>query len=78
MAVMAYDVTLEIDGEPSVVKLDTTYPAVHSWNSAVEFAIHMAIHDHPEAKIEFIDCAEYVHVEYTNYGFIHDAPMVLQ
>jgi hypothetical protein len=78
MAVMAYDVTLEIDGEPSVVKLDTTYPAVHSWNSAVEFAIHMAIHDHPETKIEFIDCAEYVHVEYTNYGFIHDAPMVLQ
>jgi len=78
MAVMAYDVTLEIDGEPSVVKLDTTYPAVHSWNSAVEFAIHMAIHDHPGTKIEFIDCAEYVHAEYTNYGYIHDAPMVLQ
>ena len=78
MVTMAYDVTLEIDGVASVVTLDTTYPAANSWDSAVEFAINMAIHDHPGPNIEVLDCAADVHAEYTNYGYIHDAPMVLQ
>ena len=78
MVTMAYDITLEIDGVKSVVNLDDTYPAVSCWNTATDFAIHMALHDHPGTQIEFIDCAEYVHEEYTKYGYIHDAPMVLQ
>ena len=78
MAVMAYDVTLEIDGVTSIVSLDDTYPAVDGWATATEFAVHMAMHDHPDANVEFIDCAEYVHEEYTQYGFIHDTPVVLQ
>tara|TARA_R110001632_G_scaffold115534_1_gene226986 strand:- start:488 stop:724 length:237 start_codon:yes stop_codon:yes gene_type:complete len=78
VAVMAYDVTLEIDGVTSVVSLDDTYPAVNEWVTATEFAIHMAMHDHPDANIEFIDCAEYVHEEYTQYGYIQDAPLTLQ
>jgi len=38
----------------------------------------MAQHDHPDAQIEFMDCAEYIHEEYTQYGYIHEAPIVLQ
>jgi len=78
MAVMAYEVTLEIDGVKSVVSLDDTYPAVENWNTATEFAIYMAMHDYPDSTIEFIDCAEYVHKEYTNYGYIHPAPLRTQ
>ena len=78
MAVMAYDITLEIDNVKSVVKLDGTYPAVNDWKSATEFAIYMAQHDHPDKHIEFMDCAEYVHEEYTSYGYIHSAPTTVQ
>ena len=78
MAVMAYDVTLEIDNVKSVVKLDGTYPAVNDWKSATEFAIHMAMHDYPGCRIDFIDCAEYVHEEYTSYGYIHSTPIAVQ
>mgnify|MGYP003624694242 CR=1 FL=1 len=78
MAVMAYDITLEIDKCRSIVKLDSTYPSVRNWHTATEFAIHLAMHDHPEAQIEFIDCAEYEHEEYTKYGFIHETPCALQ
>ena len=78
MSVMAYEVMLELDGVRTVITLDDTYPAVNSWDTATEFAIHMAHHDHPDKHIEFMDCAEYVHEEYTPYGYIHDAPIVLQ
>jgi hypothetical protein len=78
MAVMAYDVTLEIDECKSVVKLDTTYPSVSDWVTATEFAIHLALYEHPDAHVEFIDCAEYEHEEYSKYGYIHPAPIVLQ
>jgi len=78
MAVMAYDVTIELDGTVSVIKLDDTYPAVRDWATATEFAIHMALFNHPDAQVEFIDCAEYIHKEYTSYGYIHPAPIALQ
>ena len=78
MSVMAYEVMLELDGVRTIITLDDTYPAVNSWNTATEFAIHMAQHDHPDKNIEFMDCAEYVHEEYTKYGYIHEAPIILQ
>ena len=78
MAVMAYEIMLELDWVRTVITLDDTYPAVNSWNTATEFAIHMAQHDYPNKHIEFMDCAEYVHEEYTSYGYIHEAPIRLQ
>jgi len=78
MSVMAYEIMLELDGVRTVITLDDTYPAVRDWKTATEFAIHMAHHDHPGKHIEFMDCAEYVHEEYTLYGYIHEAPIKLQ
>ena len=51
MAVMAYELMLELDGVRTVITLDDTYPAVNSWNTATEFAIHMAQHDYPNKHI---------------------------
>ena len=78
MSVMAYEITLEIDGINSIVMLDDTYPAVRDWVTATEFAIHLALHDHPDAIVDFVDCAEYEHKEYTKWGYIHEAPLTLQ
>jgi hypothetical protein len=38
----------------------------------------MAMHDYPGCRIDFIDCAEYVHEEYTSYGYIHQTPIAVQ
>jgi len=78
MAVMAYEVMLELDGVRTIITLDDTYPSINSWSTATEFAIYMAKHDHPDKHIEFMDCSEYVHEEYTSYGYIHSAPTTLQ
>jgi len=34
MPVMAYEVTLAIDSENTIVKLDDTYPSVNDWRTA--------------------------------------------
>lgn len=79
MKVMGYDVTVEIDGVESVVQLDDTYPAVNDWQTATEFALQLADHMHPYAKdISFVDCAAFELEEYKSYGYIHEAPCVLQ
>ena len=78
MSVMAYEVTVELDGVRKIITLDDTYPAIRDWGTATEFAIRMVQHDHPYADVEFMDCAEYVHEEYTNYGYIYQAPLKLQ
>ena len=71
---MAYEVTVEVDKVKSIIKLDDTYPAVNDWLSATNFAMH----DHPDAIVDFMDCAEYEHQEYTQWGYIHEAPLTLQ
>tara|TARA_R100000935_G_scaffold55905_2_gene86492 strand:- start:68 stop:307 length:240 start_codon:yes stop_codon:yes gene_type:complete len=79
MAVMAYEVTVDIDGNFSIITLDDTYPAVSDWSSASEFAIHMAMHMHPDSEIEFIDCTEYEHEVYSSWGkHIYETPTLLQ
>ena len=79
MKVMGYDVTVEIDGVSSVVQLDDTYPAVNSWQTATGFAVQLADRMHPEATdLSFVDCAEFELEEYKSYGYIHEAPCVLQ
>lgn len=79
MKVMGYDVTIDIDGVESVVQLDDTYPSVKDWQSASEFAMHLADHMHPNAEnILFVECSEFELEEYKSYGFIHEAPYMLQ
>ncbi len=78
MSVMAYEVMLELDGVRTVITLDDTYPAVSNWHTATEFAIQLAMHDHPDANVDFLDCAEYEHMEYSKWGYIHEAPIRLQ
>ena len=78
MSVMAYEVTVEIDKVKSIIKLDDTYPAVNDWVSATNFAIQLAMHDHPDANVDFLDCAEYEHMDYSKWGYIHEAPIRLQ
>ena len=79
MKVMGYDVTVEVDGVESVVQLDDTYPAVNDWKSATEFAMALADHKHPDAiDISFVECSEFELEEYKSYGYIHEAPMILQ
>ena len=74
MSVMAYEVTLKIDGTNSIVTLDDTYPAVRDWVTATEFAIHLVLHDSPDSRVDFMDCAEYEHEEYKKWGYIYEAP----
>ena len=79
MKVMGYDVTVDIDGVESVAQLDDTYPAINDWRTATEFAMQLADHMHPDAdNISFVDCAEFELEEYKSYGYIHEAPCVLQ
>ena len=79
MKIMGYDVTVEVDGVESVVQLDDTYPSVHDWHSATEFAMALADHIHPDAtNISFVECSEFELEEYKSYGYIHEAPMMLQ
>ena len=78
MSVMAYEIMLELDGVRTVITLDDTYPAVRDWITATEFAIHIVLHDTPDAIVDFMDCAEYEHEEYKQWGYIHEAPLTLQ
>lgn len=79
MKIMGYEVVVEIDGVESAIQLDDTYPAINNWHTATEFAMRMAEHDHPDAKqIDFVECAEFELEEYQEYGYIHEAPLVLQ
>ena len=79
MRVMAYDVTLELDGVESVVQLDDTYPSIRDWKTATEFAIQLARHIHPDVvHIDFVDCKEFRLEEFDKYDYVHEAPYVLQ
>ena len=76
MPISAYEVTLEIDGEESVIQLDDTYPAVNDWVTATEFAMLMARHFHPDAvNIEMISCGEYVPDDLQDIDYVYDTPL---
>ena len=76
MPISAYEVTLEIDGEESVIQLDDTYPAVNDWVTATEFAMLMARHFYPDAvHIDLISCGEYVPDDLQDIDYVYDTPL---
>ena len=79
MTVYAYEVTLEIDGQESVIQLDDTYPSVDDWKSATHFALLLARETYPDAvNIELVSVSEYEAEEFAEYDNIYPAPMALQ
>lgn len=78
MNVKAYEVTLEIDGIKSAIKIDDTYPAVNDWKSATMLAMMLARHSYPEAvHIELLMVSEFESDEYAEYPYIHDGPLAV-
>ena len=79
MKVMGYDIVVDVDGTESIIQLDDTYPAISDWQTATEFALLLARHEHPEAvNIEFVECGEYRMEEYDHIPYMHEAPFILQ
>ena len=78
MPVMAYEVTLAIDSENTIIKLADTYPSVSDWRTASEFAIHMMMRSKPDSRVEFVDCSERVHEVYSSWGYISETPPSIQ
>jgi len=76
--IKAYEVTVEINGQATVITLDDTFPSIEGWASAATMAVLMAKHIHPTKEIEFISCAEYESDEYEDIdGYIYPAEYVV-
>ena len=74
----AYDVTLMIDGQQSVLNLDNTMPSVHNWVSAIETATLVVKMNKPSAKIDLLDCKEYVPLGLDNIEYFYPSPTTIQ
>jgi len=74
----AYEIVLEVKGQESCITLDDTFPEIDRWASACRKAVLMAKHIHPDKEIDFVSCAEYEADEYSDIGYIYDAPVALQ
>tara|TARA_R100001377_G_scaffold39079_1_gene21786 strand:- start:237 stop:476 length:240 start_codon:yes stop_codon:yes gene_type:complete len=74
----AYEITLEIDGNSSVITLDDTMPSVRDWKSAIETAMLLVKMQKPSANVELLDCSEYVPDEFTGIDYAYPVPLVIQ
>ena len=79
MTVHAYEITLDIDGEESVVQLDDTYPSVNDWKTATHFAMMLARHNYPDAvHIDLVSASEFEAEEFAEYDYIYPTPLANQ
>ena len=74
----AYEITLEIDGNSSVITLDDTMPSVSNWKTAVETSILMVKMQKPAANVTLRDCAEYIPDEFVGIDYAYPVPLTIQ
>ena len=54
MSVDRYKIGLSVNGTEKIVECDDTYPDVHDWRSAVDFAFKLVDFNIPDAKIDLL------------------------
>ena len=74
MSVDRYKVGLSVNGTEKIVECDDTYPDVHDWKSAVEFAFKLVDYNIPDAKIDLLFCEDWESEEYKDYDYVHSVP----
>ena len=74
MSVDRYKIGLSVNGTEKIVECDDTYPDVHDWKSAVEFAFKLVDYNIPDAKIHLLFCEDWESEEYKDYDYVHSVP----
>ena len=74
----AYTVTLDIDGEHKLVRLDDTFPSVTDAKSAMSTAMILAQLKQLDSEISLIECIEYVPSELEGIKYAYPIPEVMQ
>tara|TARA_R100000541_G_scaffold27555_1_gene36841 strand:- start:799 stop:1038 length:240 start_codon:yes stop_codon:yes gene_type:complete len=74
----AYTVTLDIDGEYRLVRLDDTFPSVSSAVSAINTAMLLVQVKQPASVISLVDCTEYVPSAFEGIEYAYPVPEVMQ
>ncbi len=74
----AYTVTLDIDGEYRLVRLDDTFPSVSSAVSAINTAMLLVQVKQPASVISLVDCKEYTPSEFEGIEYAYPVPEVMQ
>ena len=92
MSVDRYKIGLSVNGTEKIVECDDTYPDVHDWKSAVDFAFRLVKYTHLrkqtngsphrplneiDPKIELLFCEDWESEEYKGYDYVHDTPTVI-
>jgi|TARA_R100001460_G_scaffold48659_2_gene86744 hypothetical protein len=77
MTVHRYEVGLLVDGVEKLIECDDTYPDVHDWKTAVEFAMLLIKHGSPHSKVELLFSKDFESEEYEGYDYIHSTPPVI-
>ena len=77
MTVHRYEIGLLVDGHEELVECDDTYPDVHDWKSAVDFAFYLTYYMKPDAKIDLLYSKDFESEEYKGYDYIHSTPPVI-
>jgi len=77
MSVDRYKIGLLVDGLEKIVECDDTYPDVHDWRSAVDFAFNLVRYMKDDPNIELMFCEDWESEEYKGYNYVHDTPTVI-